>query len=335
MSHQNSPVLIPTVDISSFLTNPLSKEAELVVSEIKDACMAVGFFQIIGHGISPDLQEVVFEGAKSFFSLPQEIKEHYVGSPGRGYELIGTQALDPSTKPDLKEVNIILPLQQFVISCSRSPFCKGYFVGRDVPNRQPPYRNFEYPNVWPTQIIPDAQFKDPILKYHDAICNLAYQVMKILARGLANLNTQILEDFCHEPIASVRLLHYPPHPASDDPRLVGAGAHTDFGAITLLLQEDGSGLQVKAPENDEWIDIPPQKGAYVVNVGDMLERWTSGRYKSTIHRVINTSGKDRYSVPFFFDGNLDFLLKPLDSPSEKGITVEQHMRSRYMETSIS
>ncbi|KAF4965910.1 hypothetical protein F66182_17991, partial [Fusarium sp. NRRL 66182] len=147
MSHNNSPVLIPTVDISSFLANPFSKEAELVVSKIKDACMAVGFFQIIGHGISPDLQEVVFQGAKSFFSLPQDIKKRYVGSPGRGYELIGTQALDPNAKPDLKEL------------------------------------------------------------------------LKILARGVPNLNAQILEDFCHEPIASVRLLHYPPHPASDDPRL--------------------------------------------------------------------------------------------------------------------
>lgn len=107
MSHNNSPVLIPTVDISSFLANPFSKEAELVVSKIKDACMAVGFFQIIGHGISPDLQEVVFQGAKSFFSLPQDIKKRYVGSPGRGYELIGTQALDPNAKPDLKEVNTI------------------------------------------------------------------------------------------------------------------------------------------------------------------------------------------------------------------------------------
>lgn len=188
---------------------------------------------------------------------------------------------------------------------------KGYFVGRDVPNRQPPYRDFEYPNIWPTHTIPGAQFKEPLLRYHNALCNLSYQVMQILACGLPSLNPQILEDFCREPVASVRLLHYPPHPASDDPQLVGAGAHTDFGAITLLLQEHGSGLQVRDPGNDDWIDIPPQKGAYVVNVGDMLERWTSGKYKSTVHRVINTSGKDRYSIPFFFDGNLDFVVKPL------------------------
>jgi isopenicillin N synthase-like dioxygenase len=109
MPHQPSPVLIPTVDISSFLTNPSSKEAELVVSEIRDACMAVGFFQIIGHGISPDLQEAVFQAAKTFFSLPPDIKKSYIGSQGRGYELIGSQALDPNTEPDLKEVNTIPP----------------------------------------------------------------------------------------------------------------------------------------------------------------------------------------------------------------------------------
>lgn len=108
MPHQDSPVLIPTVDISSFLANPSSKEAELVVSEIRDACVAVGFFQIVGHGISPELQEAVFQAAKTFFSLPQDIKKRYVGSQGRGYEVIGIQALDSNAAPDLKEVKIII-----------------------------------------------------------------------------------------------------------------------------------------------------------------------------------------------------------------------------------
>jgi isopenicillin N synthase-like dioxygenase len=162
---------------------------------------------------------------------------------------------------------------------------------------------------------------------------LAHHVLRLLARGLPALDQHVLSSFCREPVASVRLLHYPPHPESPDPRLVGAGAHTDFGAITLLLQDAGSGLQVLNQSDATWIDVPPQKGAYVVNVGDMLERWTAGRYKSNVHRVINSSGTDRYSVPFFFDGNLDFVVRPLDAESG-GVTVEQHLRKKYEEVYV-
>lgn len=153
--------------------------------------------------------------------------------------------------------------------------------------------------------------------------------MGVLAGGLPNVDTSVFDEFCTDPVASVRLLHYPPHPSTSDPLLRGAGAHTDFGAITLLLQGDGSGLQVFNRHTKEWLDVPPNKDAYVVNVGDMLERWTNGEYNSTLHRVINTSGTDRYSVPFFYDGNLDCVLKPLDGSEREAITVEQHMKSRY------
>lgn len=154
-------------------------------------------------------------------------------------------------------------------------------------------------------------------------------MMVLLGRGLSGVDTSIFDVFCKDPVASVRLLHYPPHPTNADPNLRGAGAHTDFGAITLLLQDDASGLQVFNRHTEAWIDVQPNKDAYVVNVGDMLEKWTNGEYNSTLHRVINTSGKERYSVPFFYDGNLDCELKPLDGSSATGITVEQIMRSRY------
>jgi isopenicillin N synthase-like dioxygenase len=153
--------------------------------------------------------------------------------------------------------------------------------------------------------------------------------MVMLGRGLSGVDTSVFDAFCKDPVASVRLLHYPPHPINGDPNLRGAGAHTDFGAITLLLQDDASGLQVFNRHTEEWIDVLPNKDAYVVNVGDMLERWTNEEYNSTLHRVINTSGTDRYSVPFFYDGNLDCELKPLDGSAATGITVEQHMKSRY------
>ncbi|CEN60549.1 hypothetical protein ASPCAL02985 [Aspergillus calidoustus] len=303
--------VIPSVDISSFLLDPSSPAAETVVSEIRNACMTSGFFQITGHGISPALQDTVITAARTFFSLSKEEKMKFAGTVGRGYEVIGAQALDPSTKPDLKE---------------------GYFVGREDPNRCPPYRPFEHPNVWPTAVIPDPEFREPLLAYHAALTDLALKVMAILSRGLVGLTPELLADFCREPVASVRLLHYPPHPADEaDPSVVGAGAHTDFGAITLLFQDGQSGLQVLNRDTQTWIDVQPNRDAYVVNVGDMLDWWTAGKYRSSVHRVINTSGVDRYSIPFFFDGNLDFVVRPLEDPAAVGVTVEQHLAAKYEE----
>lgn len=159
--------------------------------------------------------------------------------------------------------------------------------------------------------------------------------MKILASGLehSNFDTSVFAEFCHEPISSIRLLHYPPHPDTKDDSLVGTGAHTDFGAITLLLQDGNSGLQVLNQATNEWLDVEPREDAYVVNIGDMLDVWTNGAYKSTVHRVINTSGGERYSIPFFLDGNPDCTIKSLGTGDSMGTgktyTVEQHMLSRY------
>ena len=150
---------------------------------------------------------------------------------------------------------------------------------------------------------------------------------------MQDFDTSVFAEFCQEPIASIRLLHYPPHPDTEDATLVGAGAHTDFGAITLLLQDGNSGLQVLSQDTNEWVEVVPRKDAYVVNIGDMLDVWTGGAYKSTVHRVINTSGAERYSIPFFLDGNPACTIRPLGDSvgdrKEKSFTVEEHMLSRY------
>lgn len=213
------------------------------------------------------------------------------------------------------------------------PLLQGYFVGLEVTNATPPYRDFQHPNVWPsTELIADADFKHPLIEYHERLSSLCYDLMCMLGQGLRDVDTSIFVEFCKDPLANIRLLHYPPHPNTDDPLQLGAGAHTDFGAITLLLQDVSSGLQVLNKSTNEWVDVPPNKDAYVVNVGDMLDRWTKGNYRSNVHRVINRSGTDRYSIPFFFDGNLDCVLKPLDGSEGEGITVEEHMKERYRAT---
>ena len=121
--------------------------------------------------------------------------------------------------------------------------------------------------------------------------------------------------------------------------LAGIGAHSDFGAITILLQDSVGGLQVWSRKSNEWVDVVPVPGAVVVNTGNMMMRWTNDRYISNLHRVINTSGTARYSVPFFFDGNADFLVECLESCLEPGekpkygpITVNDWMAGRYADT---
>lgn len=127
--------------------------------------------------------------------------------------------------------------------------------------------------------------------------------------------------------APLRLLHYPPAQRTEQ-RQLGSSAHTDFGAITLLLQDGNPGLEVLDQSTDGWIPIESKRHSYVVNVGDMLEKWTGGMYKSSVHRVINKKPNDRYSIVFFFDGNLDCELTPLGSGADytgEVLTVERHM----------
>jgi isopenicillin N synthase-like dioxygenase len=190
------------------------------------------------------------------------------------------------------------------------------------------------PNVWPpVSLIPENAFKTVMLEYYQKMHALSLIVLEILARGLP-YGKDIFDEFVsNDAVAAIRLLHYPPQTSTDELQL-GAGAHTDFGAITLLLQDQNSGLQVLNEQVDDWIPIAPNDKAYVVNVGDMLSKWTSGLYKSNLHRVVNKSTKERFSVPFFFDGNLDCPLAPFDGSKVEGgvITVEDHMKERFATT---
>jgi isopenicillin N synthase-like dioxygenase len=190
------------------------------------------------------------------------------------------------------------------------------------------------PNIWPSSsLVSEKIFKDPMTKYFASMFQLSLTVLDIIAAGLP-YGPDVFKDFVsNDAVSSIRLLHYPPDTSNSASQL-GAGAHTDFGAITLLLQDGTGGLQVWDYSSEIWRDVTPDQDAYVVNVGDMLQMWTSGKYKSSLHRVINRSGKDRYSVPFFFDGNIDTVLDPLDGSvgEGSGLTVEMHMRERFQST---
>jgi len=174
--------------------------------------------------------------------------------------------------------------------------------------------------------------------YLNVMLDLSARMMGGIALSL-DLPEQYFAGFCNDAMATVRLLHYPPQPAGARPGQKGAGAHTDFGGLTLLRQDNVGGLQVWDQASDGWIHADPLPGTYVVNLGDMISRWTNDRYRSTIHRVVNASGRERYSVPFFYTGNyahkvecIPTCLGPGETPKYPPITVEAHMREMYRQT---
>jgi isopenicillin N synthase-like dioxygenase len=201
------------------------------------------------------------------------------------------------------------------------------------------------PNVWPQALEPE--FSNTMKDYFQRVCLLQDTIMQMLAQSLGIDYDTTFGAFSSDSLRGLRLLHYPPQQHDTD---LGAGAHTDFGALTILLTDGVSGLQV-LDKSKNWINVKTDPDAYVspeliesvrgaqrtnrvqvVNLGDMMKRMTAGLYKSSVHRVINTSGLHRYSAPIFLDGNLDFVIKPVvegPSPPANLLTVEEHMMERF------
>lgn len=292
-----------------------------VAGEIRAACVDTGFFYVTDHGIPEVLQAAVLTEARRFFALPLEEKlriDIRASIAYRGYEPIKTQTLEPGAPADLKE---------------------GFSIDRHLDLEDPAVVAREFgcgPNHWPEQL---PGFRETVEAYQAAMVELSRLMTRSLALSL-DLAEDALDGFCDDASAMVRLVHYPPQPANPEPNEKGCGAHTDWGAFTFLLQDDAGGLQVQ-DRTDGWIHATPIPGTFVVNVGDMLARWTNGRYQSTMHRVVNVSGRDRISVPFFFMGKLDYPVEviascvadgaePLYPPTTAGRHLQEMVRRTYL-----
>jgi isopenicillin N synthase-like dioxygenase len=280
---------LPIIDLAGFPGDPVSFER--VVAEMAAAARGIGFFYLVNHGVPRELMEGAFAESKAFFARSYakkcEIAIDKVGG-NRGYSALLQEALDPTVGADLKEA--------FNIGLNLSPDDPELLAG--VP--------FRALNAWPAA----PSFRETLVAYFDACSSLAEALHRAFARDLS-LPLDFFQDKLDKPMATLRILHYPSTPEGE----IGAGEHTDYGNITLLATDDVGGLEVRTRAG-EWIMAPPILGAFVVNIGDCLMRWTNDVYVSTPHRVVNRSERERYSIAFFFDPNPDALVEGIPSYGE-------------------
>jgi len=314
-----SAASLPIIDISG-LSSQSSTSRHRVGAQLRAACLDKGFFYISHHGVSESLVDDVFKEAAAFFALPFEQKaavDKAKSKANRGYEPLQGQTLEVGGLPDLKE---------------------GYYIGPEHGPEDPRVvaGMFNHgANQWPVQ---QPNFRPVMMAYLEVMLDLSARVMRGIALSL-DLPEDYFAHYCSDVMATVRLLHYPPQPAQALAGQKGAGAHTDFGGLTLLRQDNVGGLQVWDQASDGWIHADPVPATYIVNLGDMIARWTNSRYRSTVHRVVNASGRERYSVPFFYTGNyahkvecIPTCLAPGETPKYPATTVEAHMREMYRRT---
>jgi isopenicillin N synthase-like dioxygenase len=264
-------------------------------TELLETYGSVGFGYIVGHGIDPALTSAVFDAARRFHALPHDVKMLIeLDDRHRGFIPINTStdrrsSVATVTKPNQSES--FMMMREDAID---SPAVR---AGRFLAGT----------NQWPELI----GFRDTVERYHVAMVGLSRAIVDRLAVGLGD-EDRAMRDAFDPPTTWLRLLRYPPRAADATDDLFGSAPHCDFGCITLLAQDDIGGLQVLGRDG-EWIDVAPMEHSLVMNVGDMLHRWSNGRLRSTPHRVINVSGRERYSVPFFYDPSISTVVAPLPS----------------------
>ncbi len=309
---------VPVIDLETFLKgSPESKSR--VARKIGDACRDVGFFYITSHGVPQNLVDEVLVQARRFFALPlkEKMRISIEKSPNhRGYFPIGGENVDPENTLDLKE-----------------GFDMALELGSDDPDVRAG-KPLHGPNQWPEDL---PSFREALSTYYDAMLGLGRTLCRAFAISL-DLSEDFFDAKVDKPLAQLRLLHYPPRQAATSEGTLGTGAHTDYGCVAMLAQDDVGGLELRNTAG-EWMAVPPMEGSFVCNIGDMMARWTNDLYAATVHRVINASGRDRYSAVLFFDPNYDVEVaclescqSPINPPRYPPVKSGEYLVSRFDET---
>lgn len=298
--------LVPIIDVGALVAEDCDRFA--VSRQINAACRQSGFFYVVGHGVDVELMRRIEQLSREFFALTVQEKEKIAMSNGgrawRGYFRVGDELT--SGKPDQKE---------------------GVYFGQELPLDHP-LVVAETPLHGPNQ-FPDrpAGFRDAVVEYMQALTFLGHRLMSGIALAIGIEEDYFQKQGTADPLTLFRIFNYPPTAGS---QLWGVGEHTDYGLLTILLQDEIGGLEVKTTGG--WISAPPIRGSFVCNIGDMLDRMTRGVYRSTPHRVRNASSQHRLSFPFFFDPNFFAPVRSIDMPD--GESAEDDQESRWDRSSV-
>lgn len=291
---------LPIIDVSALLGTDEAAKYQVSVA-IDQACREYGFFYIKGHGIAPETIEHVFGLGETFFALPEaeKLSIDITKSPNhRGYGAFSAEALEDGMPGDLKET---------------------FDMGRNLPDHDPEvlaglplHGANRYPDL--------PGWQQDMEAHYARMRQLSLLLLSAIARAL-DCPANYFEPLMTRTVSVLRLIHYPSAEHKQQDQQLGCGAHSDYGCITILAQRDfGSapgGLQVKGLDG-QWLDAPPIPGTFVINIGDLMARWTNDRYKSTLHRVINPSGAERYSMPFFVEPNFETEVTAFESCLSEG-----------------
>ena len=285
---------LPVIDFTGFADDSAAGDARraAIAAKIGAACRENGFFALTGHTIKAGLIDDAFAMAQHFFDLPEAQKQDIAiaRSPcHRGWFAHGGEALDKANQP-------------------QGDYKEGLKIGRDLPPdhaRVKAALPLHGANQYPEECNALIGFRASMDTLYDACEALSRQLMQAFALSL-ELPPTYFDGWLNEPMATLAPLRYPPMQKAQE---LSAGAHTDFGCLTLLFQHDVPGLEIKTPGG--WQAVPLLDGAIIVNIGDMMARWTGGTYASTVHRVVNRAPETRHSIAYFFDPDPDADLTPL------------------------
>lgn len=320
---------VPVIDLSLY-KNGTPEGRAAIAAQVDQACRDIGFLVVSNHGISEELIKKTYDASKRFFELPHGEKlavDRPAPDQVRGYSTVGGEglsySLDEPTPPDIKESLSIGPV--------------------DVPPDDPYYTSEEAgphfaKNVWPKE---PAELQGLWTEYFRAVDSLALDLMRVFALAL-NLDEHYFDAAVDKNISMMRVLRYPALTSDPLPGQLRAGAHSDYGSMTILRKElsDGS-LQVKNRAG-EWINVPVVEGTFIVNIGDLMQQWTNDLWSSTMHRVVNPpvdspENIDRISIVFFHQPNYDAIVECLptcqspDNPPKYGpVSSGDHLRSKFV-----
>lgn len=285
---------LPVVDVSPLLAMGPAEAVARAAGEIDAAAREYGFFYAEGHGVDDALFDRLEAVSHRFFALPEAEKARIAmakgGTAWRGWFPLGGELT--SGLPDRKE---------------------GLYLGEELGSDDPRVAAgwpLHGANLWPEAL---PELREAVDAYLVASIGAAEALMRGMAVALGLSPDHFAARLTRRPTLLFRIFHYPPG-APDEPGY-GVGEHSDYGLLTLLGQDSNGGLAVRARDGS-WIDVPPRDRALVINIGDMFERLTLGRYRSAPHRVINRSRRDRLSYPLFFDPDFTATVAPLPIEAE-------------------